>query len=102
MTVSVEGFKARFPTLGGERNDVIQVLLDDQVLQHDPDVWGTLLDLGVYYATAHVMALGPKGMTGRLVAPGKSEADPLRAGTTSYKIVWTSLLNQVSCGAIVL
>lgn len=90
MAADLAGFRARFPEFNGVGDAYINTQLGDAQLQVDPAVWNLKTDLGVYYLTAHTLALSPFGNSAKLVAKdGK---------TTTYGAKYRELQLAVASG----
>jgi hypothetical protein len=57
MAITIAAFKIRFPGFVSIDDTRIQVFLDDAQLLINKEYWGDIYELGVYYLTAHYLAL---------------------------------------------
>ena len=90
-TVAV--FLQGFPEFQGVPTPQIQFHMNGATAQVDPAFWGGKTDDGIYFLTAHRLALSPWGMNARLAEPDKA---------TTYWQHYDALRAQVAPGVAVL
>jgi hypothetical protein len=86
-------FLVRFPEFQRVPAPQIAAHLGDAALEVNPDLFGTKVDVAIYYLTAHKLATSPWGMTARLVDPELA---------TVYKTHFDNLLAQSAPGVLVI
>ncbi len=65
-------FRIQFPEFAACPDELAQAYLDAAALQVGAEVWGTLVDQGHGYLTAHKLALSPYGQAARLSKKGET------------------------------
>lgn len=88
--VDLRHFRARFPEFNNAPDTLIQATLDGCAVEFASSIWGTKLDEGHGYLTAHKLSLSPFGQQARL-ADGKR-------GETTYMLEYTRLVRIVAQG----
>jgi hypothetical protein len=69
------GFRDRFPEFSAISDARVELFLDDAALQINIGAWGLKADLGIYWLTAHMLALDTAaGTTGGTYGPVTSES----------------------------
>jgi hypothetical protein len=70
VSISVADFVAYFPEFKGDgsvtTNARLQSYINHAVLRTPSDVWGDLVDQGVLYLAAHLLAISPYGINAKL------------------------------------
>lgn len=85
-------FVAQFPEFGKVPDTFIGAHMRACIMQVSTETWGDLAEQGVFYLTAHRMALSPFGNAGRVnAAPGNDQR-------TTYLVHYNHLLRQVAIG----
>lgn len=64
MAIDPALFKVRFPEWVSVADATIQMWIDDAVTILNESHWGTKYDLGLYYLSAHFLALGETSAVG--------------------------------------
>lgn len=90
MALSYADFMIRFPEFSLVSEEMVQAFLDDAELEMDTATWGTLLDVGHGYLTAHKLTLSPMGQNARLATE--------KGGTTTYEQHYRRLQRSVCNG----
>ncbi len=119
MAVTPTSFKVRFPEFAAVDDSRIQIFIDEAELDVGP-AWGTLIDRGILYLTAHYLTLNERQSTSGYasgtvgVVTSKSIGDVSKSyGTikqddledsylaqTSYGLFYASMLTRVGMGAV--
>jgi hypothetical protein len=89
MAATVDEFRKRFPEFAGVDDVLIATHMGDAALSVSAGVWGVKQDVGIYYLTAHRLALSPFGRAAKLVGED---------GKTTYGAHLEELKRQVSVG----
>lgn len=77
-------FKVRFPEFSAESDSRIQVFIDDSVVLLNSVYWGTKYDLGLYYLTAHYLALANKSEAGSITSNGQISSRSVDGASVGY------------------
>jgi hypothetical protein len=89
------GFILRCPEFARTGEAQVEAFLADAALEVDADVWGEKTDLGIYYLTAHNLALSPYGNAAQMVIDNDENTPH---GNTVYGVKYDTLVMQVSSG----
>jgi len=92
MTVTAASFKVRFPEFTDTDDSLITSHIAGATLRFSAEVWGDLLDEGIMYKTADMLARSPHGNNSRLAgAVGGRQV-------TTYETEYNQLLAMVTAG----
>ena len=90
MTVSVHRFLEEFPEFKNTEYAVVKRKLEAAILRTNATTFGDLVDQGVMYLCAHLIAISPTGEKVRLVKNSQE---------TTYSIERRMLVRQATFGA---
>jgi hypothetical protein len=119
MAITPASFKTLFPEFAAEDDARIQIFIDEAVTVLNESYWGTKYDYGLYYYTAHTLALatitedgsigsmgliGSKGVDGTSIsytnATPNSQSENYWA-STSYGQKYLQLMDSLGVPAFV-
>ncbi len=102
MTVSIATFKAHFPEFADARapDDLIAAKLDEADNQTNSETWGDLLDQGILYLAAHLLATSPFGQQARLASSDATSTYGNRYDRLA-KSSQVGLLRTTSCPTVI-
>jgi len=82
--ITATSFKTRFPEFTSIADARIELFIEDAVLVLNEVNWGTKYDLGLYYLTAHYLALGEKSSVGNSGSNGQVASKAVDGTSISY------------------
>ena len=84
MAIDPASFKIRFPEFDSVDDSRIQVFIDDAVLVLNESYWSSKYDLGLYYYTAHSLALATQTEGGNIGSMGLVGSKAVDGTSISY------------------
>lgn len=77
-------FRTRFPEFGSTTDDRINLFLGDSEILI-PTSWGDIRDLGIYYLTAHNLAVATKTATGNTAGVQGVQSKSVEGVSVTYQ-----------------
>ena len=84
MSITAADFKIRFPEFDAEVDARIELFIADSVIIINEVYWDTKYSLGLYYLTAHYIALANKSAAGSSQSVGAIASKAVEGVSVSY------------------